>query len=89
MNEAQAVGEELVRTKVFAEDKETTVHLSRKEDTYQLKFVIDPSHVSDPEILEAFKDLTKAIATRALGGQPVVVHLCDNELRTLTRERVE
>ena len=88
-NEAQAVGEALVTTGYFGDDNGASVHLGREEDTYQLKFVCNPSRVSDPEILEAFKKLTKAIATRALGGQPVVVHLCDNEFRTLTRQRVE
>ena len=65
------------------------MHFGREDDTYQLRFVINPSRAADPEVIDAFKELGGVIAVQALGGQPVVVHLCDSEFRTLRRERVE
>lgn len=86
--EANAVGKQLVQSGFFSDDKETSVHVSQEEGAYQLRFVIDPSRAADPEIRAAFRELSHAIAVKALGGRPVVVHLCDNHFRTMQRERM-
>jgi hypothetical protein len=86
--EAKAIGEQLVQRGFFSDEKETSVHVSQEEGAYQLRFVIDPSRAADPEIRAAFRELSHAIAVAALGGRPVVVHLCDNHFRTMQRERM-
>ena len=89
IDEAREVGKQLQLNDIFRDDRESTVHFGREDGTYQLRFVINPSRAAEPVIIDAFRELSGAIAVQALGGQPVVVHLCDNELRTLRRERVE
>jgi hypothetical protein len=89
VDEAREVGKQLQMNEVFGDDRGASVHFGREDDTYQLRFVINPSRAADPEVIDAFKELGGVIAVQALGGQPVVVHLCDSEFRTLRRERVE
>jgi hypothetical protein len=64
------------------------VHVSQEDGAYQLKFVIDPSRGADPEIEAASRELSCGIAVEALGGHPVVWHLCDDHFRTLQSERL-
>ena len=89
IDEARQVGKQLQLNEVFADDRGASVHVGREDGTYQLRFVINPLRATDPEIVGAFRELGGVIAVQALGGQPVVVHLCDSEFRTLRRERVE
>ncbi len=89
VDEATQVGQQLVRHETFRNDRETSVHLSREEGAYQLRFVIDPSRASDSKTLDVFSELTGAIAKQALGSQPIVVHLCDDEFHSLTQRRVD
>jgi hypothetical protein len=89
VDEATQVGEQLVKTETFRDDRDTSVHLSREEGAYQLRFVVDPSRASDSKTLDVFSELTGAIAKQALGGQPIVVHLCDDEFHSLTQRRVD
>jgi hypothetical protein len=89
VDEASAVGEALRLNEFFGDDREVSVHLGREEDAYQLRFAIDESRAADPAIVEGFSELAAAVAVQALGGRPVVVHLCDRAFRTLRRERVD
>ena len=89
VDEAREVGKQLQLNEIFGDDRGATVHFSREDGTYQLRFVINPSRAADSEIIDAFRELGGAIAVQAFGGQPVVVHLCDNEFHTLKRERVD
>jgi len=89
LDEAREVGEQLKLSELFGDDRGASVHFGREDGTYQLRFVINPSRAADPDVIDAFREMGRAIAAQALGGQPVVVHLCDNEFHTLRRERVE
>ena len=89
VGEARAVGNQLVKLEVFTDDRAVSVYLSREDDIYQLRFIVDPSRAKDGETLQAFSDLARTIAAGALGAEPIVVHLCDQELRTWNRQRVE
>jgi hypothetical protein len=89
MDQARALGDQLVETGFFTAARATSVHLSREAGTYQLRFIVDPTRANDREIVAAFGALTGVIADEALGGETVVVHLCDQEFRALNSERVE
>jgi hypothetical protein len=89
MDEAREVGKQLQLSGLFGDDRGASVHFGREDGTYQLRFVIDPSRAADQEVIDGFRELAGAITAQALGGQPVVVHLCDSEFRTLRRERVQ
>jgi hypothetical protein len=86
--EAKAVGELLMQSGFFSDDKAASVHIGREDGAYQLKFVIDPTRGAAPEVKAAFLELSRVIAVEALGGRPVVLHLCDDHFRTLQRERL-
>lgn len=86
---ARAVAGQLQEIGFFAADRTTSVHISREEGTYQLRFVVDPSRANDGETVQAFSEIARMIAQASLGAEPVVVHLCDNELQTLKSQRVE
>ena len=83
--EASGVGGQLVS---WFRDQEVSVHLGREQGVYALRFVIDPSHASDAGLLDDFSELTESVAGEALGGQDVVVHLCDGDFRSLAQRRV-
>jgi hypothetical protein len=85
---ARAVGRQLREIEFFADDRVTSVHLSREEGVYQLRFVVDPSRANDNETVEAFSEIARMIAGESLGAEPIVVHLCDRDLRTLSRRRI-
>jgi hypothetical protein len=86
---ARAVARQLQDIEFFADDRAASVHLSREEGTYHLRFIVDPSRATESETVQAFSELARIIAASSLGAEPVVVHLCDDELRTLNRQRVE
>jgi hypothetical protein len=88
-SEAQALGEWLMQSGFFAEDRAVSVHFSREQGVYQLRFVIAPSRLADAQIIGAFIELSRAIAEQVLRGQAVLVHLCDGEFHTVKSERVE
>jgi len=83
------VGKLLVDLQPFSDEKESSVHLSRGGDANELRFVVNPSLASDPETLAAFSTVSSVIAENAVGGQPVVVHLCDADFQPLKSERVD
>jgi hypothetical protein len=89
VDEARAVARHLREVEFFSDDRATSVHLSREEGTYQMRFIVDPSRAKDAETIQAFSDLARSVAESALGAEPVVVHLCDDELHTLNRQHVE
>jgi hypothetical protein len=82
------VGKLLVDLEVLGDVREASVLLDRDEDASQLRFVVNPSGAADPKVLAAFATIGRVIAEKALGGQPVVVHLCDADLRSMKSERV-
>jgi hypothetical protein len=86
--EAYAVGDLLMQSGFFSDDTATSVLIGQEDGAYQLKFVIDPSRGTDPEVKEGFLELSRGIAVKALGGRPVMLHLCDDHFRTLQRERL-
>lgn len=89
LSEAQKLGEWLRQNGFFTETKATAAHFGREQEVYQLRFVIDPSRLADPQISGAFIEFSRAIAEQVLGGSALLVHLCDQEFHTLKSERVE
>jgi hypothetical protein len=87
--QARAVGALLRKFGFFRADRSVTVHLGREQNIYQIRFVIDRSGFDDPSVVKDFRVLTSAVAEQALGNEPVMLHLCDEDLHTLRSERIE
>jgi len=45
----------------FSDDRATSVYVGQEEGAYQLKFVINPSRIPDPEVKTAFFELNIVI----------------------------
>jgi hypothetical protein len=46
------------------------------------EFVVRSSSANDPAITKDFRILTRAVAVQALGGEAVMMDLCDEQLHT-------
>jgi hypothetical protein len=89
-DEASKVGQLLLDTGFFRDDREATAFFGWEDGTYHLRFVVDsPSRMADRETLDDLSKLGSGIAVLALDGQPLVVHLSDETLRTWHRIHVE
>jgi hypothetical protein len=87
-DQARATGQYLQKIGFFSKTKSTSVQLGREQNLFQLRFVIDPSHIDDRSITKNFRLITRSVSAEALGGEPVMLHLCDPELHDLRSERV-
>jgi hypothetical protein len=88
--DAQLVGNVLADTEFFSAERKPSVHLGREEGTNQIRFFsVNPSSVNDPEILAGFSALGSEVARTALGGRPLVLHLCDGQYQSLRQVRVD
>jgi len=83
-SDARAVGDALARG-FFGEGRATVVQLGWEDAAFQLRFVVDTSRASAPDVVQGFTELGAALSTEVLGRRPVVVHLCDERLRTVRR----
>ncbi|MET0851434.1 MAG: hypothetical protein ABW020_09925 [Candidatus Rokuibacteriota bacterium] len=81
--------EALLEAEFFGDDRAASVHLGREHGAYQLRLLINPSLAAHSDVRQEFNELGAAIAAEALGGQAIVVHLCDDHFRTLASWRIE
>ncbi len=77
-DEADRVGEYLVKQNIFTDEQESTVLLNQEQGQYQLRFVISPEYVEAPAMAIQFGALGRQIATDVLDGNPVEVGFIDN-----------
>jgi uncharacterized RDD family membrane protein YckC len=83
---ARRTGAILRDFKVFNDEHEGAFFLGRDDDGFELRFVVNPSVISDPAVLAELRGLSGRIDKEALSGERVVMHLCDGELHSLKRE---
>jgi hypothetical protein len=88
-DQVRGVADKLVEIGFFSAATAASVHLSREEGTYQLRFIVDPARARNDDAIDAFSELASVVARDVLGAEPLVVHLCDQEFRTLNSRRVE
>jgi len=87
-DQARAAGQFLKEIGFFSDSKELSVQLGREQNLFQLRFIIDAAHIDDPSLAKDFRVITRALSVGALGGEPVMLHLCDSEFHTLRSERI-
>jgi hypothetical protein len=87
-SQADATGRFLKEIGFFGDGKGAAVHLGREQSLFQLRFIIDVSRIDDPAVAKNFRLITQAVSVAALGGEPVMLHLCDSEFHTLRSERL-
>jgi hypothetical protein len=80
--EAKKLGEYLVKEKFF-DGKKKTVQLNKDGDTYQFRMVVLKDAEKGANVVESFTSVAKEISENVFNGGKVVVHLCDDHLKTL------
>jgi hypothetical protein len=80
--EAKKVGDFLIKFGYF-EGTPKSVQLNKSGGVYEFRAVVKKDIEKDPAMVDAFRDLGKAISEEALNKAKVVVHLCDTNLKTV------
>jgi hypothetical protein len=80
--EAEKLGNVLVREQFF-DATPKTVQLDRDGDTYLFRMVIKPGADTDPQFEAAAKQMRTELSQMVFDNKPVVLHLCDENLKTL------
>lgn len=81
-DEAEDIGEYL-KDEGFTEGDEKTVQIAKDGDTYQFRMVVKEGYEDDDDFeVTAFKFIYD-LSNDVLDGEPVELHMCDEELETL------
>lgn len=80
--DAKKLGEYLVKEKFFDGTKKT-VQLNKNEGTYEFRMVVIKDGEKAPNTVETFTSVSKELSENVFNGGKVVVHLCDDHLKTL------
>jgi len=80
--EADAMGSYLIES-AFADGSEKIVQLNKSGNTYEFKMVVKTGIEQDQEYTELGKLFATEISNFVFNGEPVDVHFCDENLKTL------
>ena len=80
--DAQKLGNYLVKEKFFDGTKKT-VQLNKNGETYEFRMVMIKDAEKAPNTVETFTAVSKELSENVFNGGKVVVHLCDDHLKTL------
>jgi hypothetical protein len=80
--DAKKLGEYLVKEKFFDGTKKT-VQLNKNKGTYEFRMVVIKDGEKAPNTVETFTSVSKELSENVFNGGKVVVHLCDDHLKTL------
>ena len=80
--EADAMGNYLIESG-FSDGMEKTVQLNKSGNTYEFRMVVKTGIEQDQEYAELGKLLATEISTFVFNREPVDVHFCDENLKTL------
>jgi hypothetical protein len=80
--EAKKLGDYLVKEKFFDGNKKT-VQLTKDGATYQFRMVVLKDGEKAPNTVATFTSVCQELSENVFNGAEVVVHLCDDHLKTL------
>lgn len=80
--DAQKLGNYLVKEKFF-DGTSKTVQLNKNGETYEFRMVMIKDGEKAPNTVETFTAVSKELSENVFSGGKVVVHLCDDRLKTL------
>lgn len=81
-SDAQKLGNYLLKEKFF-DGSGKTVQLNKNGETYEFRMVMIKDGEKAPNTVETFTSVAKELSGNVFGGSKVVVHLCDDHLKTL------
>ena len=80
--EADALGAYLIEQE-FADGEEKTVQLNKTGKTYEFRMVVKKGIEKDQENISMFKIVAAELSANVFKGEPVEVHICDDQLKTI------
>jgi hypothetical protein len=80
--DAKKLGEYLVKEKFF-DGTRKTVQLNKNGGTYEFRIVMIKDGEKATNTVETFTSVSKELSENVFDGSKVVVHLCDDHLKTL------
>jgi hypothetical protein len=80
--DAKKLGDYLVKEKFFDGNKKT-VQLNKNGETYEFRMVVIKDGEKGPDTVATFTSVAKELSENVFSGAKVVVHLCDDHLKTL------
>jgi WD40 repeat protein len=80
--DARKLGNYLVKRGVFDGTKRT-IQLNKVGTTYEVRAVVQKDTENNPGLTDFFKSLGKELRDNLFKGSNLVVHICDNQMRTL------
>ena len=80
--DVRKLGNYLVQRGVFDGTKRT-IQLNKTGTTYEVRAVVQKGTENNTGLTDFFKSLGKELRDNLFKGSNLVVHICDNQLRTL------
>jgi hypothetical protein len=80
--ETKKLGDYLVKEKFF-DGTRKTVQLNKDGGTYEFRMVVIKDGEKGPNTVTTFTSVAKELSENVFNGANVVVHLCDDHLKTL------
>ena len=85
-DEAQSLGKYLVNQGIF-NGEPRTAQLTKSGRTYEVRFVTKKGIEQDPQYIDLLKQSAVEISRNVFGSAPVDIHMCDENLATVRRDR--
>ena len=84
VTEAQAskLGTYLKEQQFFTDERKISVQLDKSSDTFLFRMVVLDSFLNNPGYLDMARTFTGELSENVFEKKPVVIHFCDNKLKT-------
>lgn len=80
--ETKKLGDLLV-SEGFYDGTKKTAQLNKTGSTYEFRVVTKSGAADDTKMIEVFKSVASELSAKVFNGSEVVVHLCDDNLKTI------
>jgi hypothetical protein len=80
---AKKLGDYLDKVRFFQPGRKISVQLDKAEDTFLFRMVTKKEYVDDPKFIQNGKTSITEFSQNVFDSKPVVIHFCDDHLKTL------
>jgi hypothetical protein len=81
--QAKKLGDYLEKAKFFTGDRRKSVQLDKSADTFLFRMVVMDKFLNDPAYIESGKTSITELSQNVFDMKPVVIHFCDDHLKTI------
>lgn len=80
---AKKLGDYLEKVQFFQPGRKISVQLDKAEDTFLFRMVTKKEYIDDPKFIQNGKTSITEFSQNVFDSKPVVIHFCDDHLKTL------